>query len=281
MAGGVDSPGGVVWVLVGLTTLTGWAVPTSLAPVWVSAMQAYIRQDYPAAHAGFARLLQGDLTPSEREELLWQDIVCLQHLGQAAAAAASLDTLRQVAPTSPYVQVGRPWLYAYDLTAGHLQHAETLWQEAVTARTAAPELWSMVKSYLHYAVTTAPERIAESADLLTVLPFDAVRLRDDVYQPLLLAKRSREASALQERLQAYWSTRDPARADQCRQAYTDAMTRDVIDRLLASFTTALQAGDLDGARITLEQINMLIPEYPQAVEARKQYRAAVAAHPQE
>ena len=150
-------------------------------------------------------------------------------------------------------------------TRPFLRTTEFLWQEGHTAHAtsaeAEEETLRMLRVYEEFAVEDA------------AIPVIAVRpLTEAVYRPLLAAGRLETARALHARLQEALGARDPQLAAIAQQAFDDAWTREFIDTLVRQFTTALDAGDLALAERFLVDLNLMVPEYPQAAEARRLYR---------
>lgn len=246
------------------------------AGVWLNAYRAYLQQEYAPAHEGFTLLLQGTLTAAEREELLWQDAHCLLQLDRAADAAKTMETLLRLVPDSPYETIIRPLLYQCYLRENAQEQAGVCWTDTIERWKDSPYLWDFLRVHLDMTARYAPDKILRCAEPLARLSItDARYLTPTIYRPLLAAGRMTEAQALHARLQQRLSEHDQQLADLDQQAYDDALTREMVDGLISRCRDAVQAGDLETARIWLDHINMLIPEYPQAAEMRALFNAKV------
>lgn len=251
------------------------AIPPDAVPSWLTATQAYLRQDYVTAHAAFARVLQANLTPSERAQLLWQDADCLRHLDRPADAAAVLEQLIQKAPDSPYLLQGCPLLYRYYLEIGATEKADTLWRMVLPRMQQTPYLWDLLSPRLVALARIDADQLAAQAELIVEGKPDSATLTTAVYRPLFAAQRMTEAKALHERLQELFSEIDPKLAGLDGQAYDDAVTRNFIDSLISECRKAITAGDMELARYWMTTIMTTIPEYPQAAEMRALFDAKV------
>jgi tetratricopeptide (TPR) repeat protein len=248
------------------------AIPAADVTTWLTATQAYLRHDYATAHAGFTRLLRAEWTPAERAKLLWQDAECLRRLDRPAEAATMLERLMQVAPESPDLLQGRPLLYQYYLSAGATEQAEALWREALPRVQRTPYLWDLLTPRLVAFANTAPDRLGSLAEVIVAAKPSAATLTTAVYRPLFAARRLTEARTLHERLQTLFAAKGPpVEIDQ--QAYDDAWSRDFVDTLITQCRDAIDAGDLEQARLYLTNITVMIPEYPQAAEMRELFDA--------
>ena len=262
------------WILIVLISYSVGMNQSVLAldtTIWLPAYRAYTHGDYATAHTGYARLLQTALTPAEREECLWQDVQCLQQLQRFPEMGAALDALAQVAPRSAYVKLARPLFYRSALARGDRAQATTLWTDTLQHWQEIPSLWEVVSLHLTTLAAHTPEAVPGAADDLCRLPVVASAYMNGVYRPLLASNHLAEARALHAAMQTRL-TRDPLRATQEQTGYDDAWARDLIDKLYAQFTTALAHDDAGTMTAVLETMNTMIPEYPEAVTARQQYR---------
>lgn len=190
----------------------------------------------------------------------------------------------------------RPWLQAgrYREICGLHQALQQALGNQEAARAAEHRdfaaLWTHDVMNPYYAalaarcVALSPQDAAgmtRVAEDIALLPLAGDLLGDILYRPLLAAGQGALAEALHAQLQCALRPAGLEAVQAADQVYTTLFTRDFIEKLCAQLQQSLQAGDLAGARITLEQINILIPEYPQAIEARQQYRKALAAQTQE
>lgn len=238
---------------------------------WLAAYQAYLRHDYAAAHAGFAQLLQGELTAADRAEILWYDTCSLRELTRPADAAATMEALLQIAPHDPHFE-GLAFLYRYYLDTEATAKAETLWQTVVARWGKTAGLWTLVAERADYLAQRDPELVVACADQLAPLTIAKENLIVAFYQPLFKYGHFTKAKAVHATLQQYFAKHRPAAVELDKRAYEEAISDSIIESYFIQFNTALEAGDLEAARIWLANLNGTVPEHPRAVEARKQFR---------
>ena len=89
------------------------------------------------------------------------------------------------------------------------------------------------------------------------------------------------ATALHVRLHALLAKQDPALAELDQQAYDACWSRQLVEAMFQRFKTELDAGRLDAAAQALDELNLTVPESPDAERARKLYREKVTQPPKE
>jgi len=270
-------------ILLALAILVGSVVSASArdALLWLTAMQAYVRQEYAAAHTAYTQVLAGPLTATEREACLWQDADCLQHLGREAEVIGRLEALVQCAPNSPYLKQGLPVLYRGYLHTGAQQKADAIWQDCWTRWRTTPFIWDLVQARLEMTAARAPDQVPALAEQIVQLPVGLVPLTLSVYRPVLSQRAYAAATALHVRLHALLAKQDPALAELDQQAYDACWSRQLVEAMFQRFKTELDAGRLDAAAQALDELNLTVPESPDAERARKLYREKVTQPPKE
>jgi len=239
---------------------------------WLTAYQAYLRKDYTAAHAGFVQLLQGELSATDRADILWYDTCSLRELKRPADAAATMEALLQLAPHTPHFD-GLAFLYRQYLEAGATEKAEALWQTVVARWGKTAGLWTLVAARADYLAQRDPEAVVACAAQLAPLTLAKENLITAFYQPLFKYGHFEKAKVVHEQLQHYFAQHRPAAVELDKRAYEEAISESIIESYFTQFKTALDAGDLDAARTWLANLNGTVPEHPRAVEARTRYRA--------
>jgi len=250
-------------------------MPPALVPIWLQAQQTYLRQDYATAYPLLVQLIPAKLDAPEQAEILGQMADCLQRLGRTQEAVSVLEELANEAPTSSALLQGMPWRYEYYLATGATTKADALWQQAITEWRYSPFVWDMIGVRLAYQARTAPKELAATAELIVSLPFTPKALTVAVYRPLLKAGYSAEALLMKQQMNALLTRRDPTKAELAAQAYDEAWTRAFVESLIQPCREAIEAGNLEQARLWLDHINTMIPEYPQAAEMRALYNTKV------
>jgi len=262
-------------VMLLLCAVPGTAEPTIEAAVWLPAYQAYLARDYAAAHAGFVQVLERpDLAEADRSDLLWCAASCLQALGRPEDALPLLEALTRVAPTSPYLVDGRAMLLTTYLARRDLQRAEAVWREGVAQWQGTRYLAPLVTARLLALLRDDPAGLEAAAAWIAVLPADAEVIRRAVYQPLLQCRAGEAAHRLHTHIQRR-SAGAPAQRAAEQAAYHSAITEEFVDATFASLQQAIREGDLAGARVWLDNLNLMVPEHPRAVAARQLYREQV------
>jgi len=239
--------------------------------VWLAAYQAFLRKDYPTAHQGFAQLLQGELSATEKADILQYDGDSLQEMQQPAAAAADWEALFALAPNTPRFD-GLAFLYRYYLDAGDFTKAAALWNDTLKRWGGIAGTWKMIAEHTDYLAQRNPARVVEVAALLAPLTIAKEDLVYAIYRPLFRYGHYDKAKEAHELLQKYFTEHRPAAVELDKQAYEDAISEEIVEAVFANFKKALDAGDLEAARTWLANLNATVPEHPRAIEARKLYR---------
>jgi len=94
------------------------------------------------------------------------------------------------------------------------------------------------------------------------------------YGALMLQGRIDDARALHARMQAAVTKagNPEGLADADKLAYRNSLSQGAIDGMYALFKRAVAAGDTEGARKWLTNLNDVAPEHPKAVEARRLFK---------
>jgi len=94
------------------------------------------------------------------------------------------------------------------------------------------------------------------------------------YAILMLQGRIDDAKTLHTQIQAAVTTAgDPeGLADADKLAYRNSLSQGAIDGMYALFKRAVAAGDVEGTRKWLTNLNDVAPEHPKAVEARRLFK---------
>ena len=150
-------------------------------------------------------------------------------------------------------------------------------------------VWADAMAYFTALEQVQPAQLlAEGTDQLTALlqtpltPSSHQHLIDlalCLYRTQLRQEHPEDAQALRTRLTAKLAPMGLTPDEE--QAFSNAVTREFIEKLYKDFTDALAKGDLAAAGQVLDTINLVIPEYPQAATARQRYREALASRHQE
>jgi|GEM_PF-3873416 len=238
---------------------------------WLEAYQAYIRKDYAAAQQGFSALLAGEMTAKEREDVLLYNAVCLQQLDKPAEAAAAWEALFAAAPKTPRFD-GLAFLYRYYLDSGDFAKSGALWKVTIERWGGIAGTWKMIAEHTDYLAQRDPARVVEAAELLAPLTIAKEDLVQAFYRPLFRYGHYEQAREAHTLLQKFYAEHRPEAVELDKRAYEDAISEDIVEAVFANFTKALEADDLDAARIWLANLNATVPEHPRAIEARKMMR---------
>lgn len=262
-----------------LTVLLAASLLPALAmdgKVWLGAYQAYLRKDYAVAHEGFTTLLQSELTAKEKEEILQYDADCLGQLKQPVEAAAAWEALFKLSPETPRFD-GLAFLYRHYLDAGEFTKAGALWNDTIKRWGGIAGTWKMIAEHTDYLAQRDPVRVVEVAELLAPLTIAKEDLILAFYHPLFRYGHYEQAKQAHDLLQKYYVAHRPEAVQLDKRAYEDAISEDIVDAVFANFKKALDADDLEAARIWLANLNATVAEHPRAVEARKLYRVKTTA----
>lgn len=244
--------------------------------LWLFAYQAYLRQDYASAHRGFTQLLQGDLSATDKAEILRYDALALRHLQQPADAAKRLEALYQLQPNDPHFEE-MAFLYRYYLDTGAFRQAEAMWQQATTQWGRTAGVWKLVAEHTDYLAQRDPIQVVKCAERLGPLTIAKEDLILAFYQPLFRHGQYEKAKEVQTLLHQYFADHRPSAVELNKRAYEDAISASILESYFTQFITALEVGDLDAARAWLANLNGTVPEHPRATEARKRYHVWVQA----
>ena len=243
--------------------------------LWLSAYQAYMRKDYTTAQQGFALLLQGELTTTERAEMLSYNARCLQQLKRPAEAAAMLEALIELVPTDPNFE-GLAFLYRHYLEIDATQKAEALWNTVIKQWGKTAGVWKLVGAHTDYLAQHDPAQVVKCAEQLGPLTIAKEDLIVAFYEPLFRYGHYEKAKEVHLMLQKYFTANRPNAVELDKRAYEDAISEGIVEAYFAIFVRAIEAGDLEAARTWLANLNATVPEHPHAVEARKMYRQKIS-----
>lgn len=270
-------------------TLAGWAQPpTTPMQALVAGEVAMAQHQYATAITAYQQFLAAAPDHAVRDMVLCRLARCQEAHGALAQAVATLTTLCTEYPASAFSVEGRLRLCADYTALGRLPEANAVREEISRRDCQGQPAWRAITLMCETLLPTKPrEAMLQLVAFLeetgpTGLTPDtcppAVRqVMSTAYRRLIEGEQYDAARTLRELLTPRLHALSPQWVVVQQDLYNDAWTRHLLTTLYQRFSDALAAGDQPGMVGALTALNQTVPEYPQAIKARQQYRDWVAA----